>query len=173
MYAAIETSFDETAIAICDQDGRTLSALLSSQVELHGPYGGVVPELAARTHLSNLPQLWRELPPELNAQITHFGVTAGPGLPGCLLAGVNFARGVANALHVPLYGLNHLAGHLFSPFMPDADSLIPFPHIGLLVSGGHTELFLVRSLTDIELLGQTGAAGQGQRNAGVWLSWWG
>ncbi|MDQ3024375.1 MAG: tRNA (adenosine(37)-N6)-threonylcarbamoyltransferase complex transferase subunit TsaD [bacterium] len=155
MYAAIETSFDESALAICDIDGSTVAALLSSQVELHAPYGGCVPELAARTHLSNLPQLWHELPKELTAQVTHFGVTAGPGLPGCLLAGVNFARGVAAAKQVPLHGLNHLAGHLFSPFMPDTDPAIPFPHIGLLVSGGHTELFLVHSLTRIELLGQT------------------
>jgi N6-L-threonylcarbamoyladenine synthase len=158
LYAAIETSFDETALALCDTEGRTVAALLSSQVELHAPYGGCVPELAARTHLSNLPQLWRELPEELVEQVTHFGVTAGPGLPGCLLAGVNFARGLAAAKQVPLHGLNHLAGHLFSPFMPvqdDADITIQFPHLGLLVSGGHTELFVVHSLTEIELLGET------------------
>jgi N6-L-threonylcarbamoyladenine synthase len=118
-----------------------------------------VPELAARTHVSNLPQLWRQLPAAQLDGLTHIGVTAGPGLPGCLLAGVNFARGVAAARKLPLYGLNHLAGHLFSPFMPEAGPPagieIPYPHLGLLVSGGHTELFLVRTLTDIELLGQT------------------
>jgi N6-L-threonylcarbamoyladenine synthase len=157
MYAAIETSFDESALAVCDAAGYTLHALLSSQVELHAPYDGVVPELAARTHVSNLPQLWRELPEDIAGEIRYFGVTAGPGLPGCLLAGVNFARGVALARGVPLYGLNHLAGHLFSPFMPTPAGThsIPFPHLGLLVSGGHTELFLVHSLTRIELLGQT------------------
>jgi len=136
-----------------------VAALLASQVERHKPYGGCVPELAARTHLSDLPQMWRELAPDLVNQITHLGVTAGPGLPGCLLAGVNFARGVARALRVPLYGLNHLAGHAFSAFIPEIDDYrlvtIPYPHLALLISGGHTELFLVKSLTELVLLGQT------------------
>lgn len=158
VYAAIETSFDETAIAICDKRGQIAAALLSSQVELHAPYGGCVPELAARTHLSDLPQLWRKLPVELVDQLTHIGVTAGPGLPGCLLAGVNFARGVSRALKLPLYGLNHLSGHIFSPFIPEQSApaeAVFYPHIALLISGGHTELFLVKGLTDITLLGQT------------------
>jgi N6-L-threonylcarbamoyladenine synthase len=158
VFAAIETSFDETAIAICDKQGQIAAALLSSQVELHAPYGGCVPELAARTHLSDLPQLWRKLPDELVEQLTHIGVTAGPGLPGCLLAGVNFARGVARALKLPLYGLNHLSGHIFSPFIPREGTPakpIPYPHIALLISGGHTELFLVKGLAAITLLGQT------------------
>ncbi len=164
MYAAIETSFDETGIAICDAQGRLQASLLASQIERHKPYGGCVPELAARTHLSDLPQLWAQLDPDLVSQITHLGVTAGPGLPGCLLAGINFARGVARALRVPLYGLNHLTGHVFSPFIPDqggaapqdaAAADIPCPHLALLISGGHTELFLVHGLTDLQLLGQT------------------
>jgi N6-L-threonylcarbamoyladenine synthase len=157
MYCAIETSFDETGIACANAAGEITSALLSSQVELHQPYRGVVPELAARTHLSDLPQLWRTLPEDDIAALRYLGITAGPGLPGCLLAGINFSRGVARALKVPLYGLNHLSGHLFSPFMPGATEPVElrFPHIGLLISGGHTELFLVRSLTDIQLLGQT------------------
>jgi len=163
VYAAIETSFDETGIALCTAEGNIAHSLLASQIERHKPYGGCVPELAARTHLSDLPQMWQQLPAELVAKITHLGVTSGPGLPGCLLAGVNFARGVARALKVPLYGLNHLSGHVFSPFMPAADDggpglapgEIPYPHLALLISGGHTELFLVRSLTELELLGQT------------------
>jgi N6-L-threonylcarbamoyladenine synthase len=157
MYAALETSFDETGIAVCGLDGRGWHAVLSSQVELHAPYGGCVPELAARTHLSDLPQLWAGLPAGLAGQITHIGVTAGPGLPGCLLAGINFARGLALGLDVPLYGLNHLAGHIMSPFIPgEAATPVPqFPHLALLVSGGHTELYEVRGLTDIRLLGQT------------------
>ncbi len=160
MYLAIESSFDESGIAVCDGSGRSIFALLSSQVELHQPYGGVVPELAARLHLSQLPQLWRRVPPDLLRELKAIGVTAGPGLPGCLLAGVNFARGAAQSLGLPLYGLNHLSGHLFSAFMPEAasDGRAPapiFPHLALLVSGGHTELYIVRSLTDIELLGQT------------------
>ena len=158
MFAAIETSFDETAIAVCSESGRPLFAVLSSQVELHAPYGGCVPELAARNHLSDLPQLWRRIPGELTREISCLGVTAGPGLPGCLLAGVNFARGLGRSLKVPLYGLNHLSGHIFSPFIPGEDGKgIPviYPSLALLVSGGHTELFLVRGFDDIELLGQT------------------
>ena len=157
----METSFDETGIAVCDSAGRMQASLLSSQVELHAPYGGCVPELAARTHLSDLPQLWRSLDRNLTSELTHIGVTSGPGLPGCLLAGVNFCRGLAAAHDIPLYGLNHLQGHIFSPFMssPEATGLsvheIPFPHVALLISGGHTELFLVRGLENIELLGQT------------------
>jgi N6-L-threonylcarbamoyladenine synthase len=155
VYLAIESSFDESALAICDAAGRSSAALLSSQVELHAPYGGCVPELAARLHLSQLPQLWRLIPPAQIANLRAIGVTAGPGLPGCLLAGVNFARGLAGGLDLPLYGLNHLAGHIFSPFMPEAGAQLSFPHLALLVSGGHTELYLVRGLWDIELLGQT------------------
>jgi len=169
VLAAIETSFDETGLAICDASGQIRQAVLSSQVETHAPYRGVVPELAARTHLSDLPQLWRQLDPGLLIQVRAIGVTAGPGLPGSLLAGLNFARGLALALGCPLYPLNHLEGHIFSPFMPQsgaatpstggvADSqlqTIPFPHLALIISGGHTELFLVRSLTGIELLGET------------------
>lgn len=141
-----------------DREGRTAWAVLSSQIELHQPYGGCVPELAARTHLSALPQLWRQVPPELLPALKALGVTAGPGLPGCLLAGVNFARGLARSAGLPLYGLNHLSGHLFSPFMPGGELSgrpVLFPHVALLVSGGHTELYLVRDLCEILLLGQT------------------
>ena len=158
MFAAIETSFDEAGIALCDQAGVIRFETLSSQVELHAPYGGCVPELAARTHLSALPQLWQAIPATLTSQITHLGVTSGPGLTGCLLAGTNFAQGVAKALKVPVYGLNHLTGHIFSPFMPIAEVAgrpIEYPHLALLISGGHTELFKVEAFDKISLLGQT------------------
>lgn len=164
MYAAFETSFDEAGIAACDKRGQMLYSALSSQVKLHAPYGGCVPELAARTHVSDLPQLWRTMPQLIASQLQYLGVTSGPGLPGCLLAGINFARGVSRALKLPLYGLNHLSGHIFSPFIPPASSpsntgdpvpAIPYPHLALLISGGHTELYLVRRLDDIDLLGQT------------------
>jgi len=162
VFAAIETSFDETGISICDGDGQLAASLLASQVERHKPYGGCVPELAARTHLSDLPQMWKKLHPDLVSQVTHLGVTSGPGLPGCLLAGVNFAKGVARALRVPVYGLNHLTGHVMSPFMPDPADRgvttppeVPYPHLALLVSGGHTELFKVDALDRLTLLGQT------------------
>jgi N6-L-threonylcarbamoyladenine synthase len=158
VFAALETSFDESAIAVAGADGRPVYSVLSSQVELHAPYGGCVPELAARNHLADLPQLWRGIPAELTVSISCLGVTAGPGLPGCLLAGVNFARGLSRARKLPLYPLNHLSGHVFSPFIPDETETQPrlvYPHLALLVSGGHTELFLVRGLCELELLGQT------------------
>jgi N6-L-threonylcarbamoyladenine synthase len=158
VFAAIETSFDESAIAVAGLDGRPVFSVLSSQVELHAPYGGCVPELAARNHLTDLPQLWRRIPAEFASELSCIGVTAGPGLPGCLLAGVNFARGVSRAQKIPLFGLNHLSGHVFSPFIPAEDGSAPparFPHLALLVSGGHTELFLVNGFNDITLLGQT------------------
>lgn len=141
-----------------------LFSALSSQVAVHAPYGGCVPELAARTHVSDLPQLWRTMPQVVISELRHLGVTAGPGLPGCLLAGINFARGISRALKLPLHGMNHLAGHIFSPFIPPADgpdlemetyATIPYPHLALLISGGHTELFLVSGLQEIVLLGQT------------------
>jgi N6-L-threonylcarbamoyladenine synthase len=162
VYCAIETSFDEAGLAVCSAAGEMVFSVLSSQVELHAPYGGCVPELAARTHLSDLPQLWRRMPQELQTELRYMGVTAGPGLPGCLLAGVNFARGAATALRLPLYGLNHLSGHIFSPFIPpragdsgQAAPTLEFPHLALLISGGHTELYLIGSLVGVTLLGQT------------------
>jgi N6-L-threonylcarbamoyladenine synthase len=168
VLAAIETSFDETGLALCDAAGRIRQSLLTSQAATHAPYRGVVPELAARTHLSDLPQLWRQLDPGLRRQISAIGVTAAPGLPGSLLAGISFARGLALACGCPLYPLDHLHGHIFSPFMPVAPpagapqqdaaeimAAIPFPHLALIISGGHTELFLVRSVGEIEILGAT------------------
>jgi N6-L-threonylcarbamoyladenine synthase len=159
VLAAIETSFDDTGIAIGNRDGLIIASLLSSQSAHHQEFRGVVPELAARTHLQDLPHMWRELRSKVSEDsFQAIGVTAGPGLPGSLLAGVNFARGLSAWYDVPLIGLNHLEGHVFSPFMP-ADTTsgreIPYPHLALIVSGGHTELFLVKSLIDLQLLGQT------------------
>jgi N6-L-threonylcarbamoyladenine synthase len=157
VLAAIETSFDDTGIAVIEDAGAIVISMLSSQIELHAPYRGVVPELAARAHVSNLAQMWEQLQTSLPGPLTGIGVTAGPGLPGSLLAGLSFARGAAAAHRIPLYGLNHLEGHIFSPFIPsgDASPALVFPHLALIISGGHTELFLVRGLRAIALLGQT------------------
>lgn len=154
----IESSFDDTGIAILDFDFQTSVSLLSSSAELHSPYGGVVPEIAARDHIRNLPIMLKQLLSRENKAletVSCLGVTRGPGLPGCLLAGVSFARGVAQALSVPLYGLNHLYGHLFSPFFGLREKEIPFPFLGLVVTGGNTALYLVNGLQSIELLGET------------------
>jgi len=115
---AIETSFDDAAVAAIDGSGRIIAGLVAGQVELHREWGGVVPELAARTHLSDLPELFSELKKRIRIEdIGLVAVTKGPGLIGSLLIGVNFARGVALALDVPCVGLNHLEGHLVSPFL--------------------------------------------------------
>ena len=158
LVLAIESSFDDTGIAFLDEKSRVAFSAVSSSVELHAPYGGVVPEIAARDHMRNLPLMFREAiyrKNDLLENVTAIGVTRGPGLPGCLLAGVGFARGLKLALSVPLYGLNHLEGHLFSPFFGASLSELSFPFIGLVVTGGNTALYLVKDVGSTELLGWT------------------
>jgi N6-L-threonylcarbamoyladenine synthase len=169
----IESSCDETAAAVVRDDGLVLSDVVSSQVALHAPYGGVVPELASRAHLSNLDEvLTRALAdafgPELGTQealerIDGVAVTNGPGLVGALLVGVQAAKAIALARSLPIVGVNHLVGHLMSGFVyraADASSARPscapeLPFVALVASGGHTALYEVRSASDIEQLGQT------------------
>lgn len=179
LVLGIESSCDESAVALLElkeplgSRHRIPSAtlhrhLISSQVELHAQYGGVVPELAAREHLKNLPLLLEELftkPPDTHrplslADVTHVAVTTGPGLKGCLLMGLGVARGVALSRGVPLMGINHLEGHLLSGAFSKPD--LQFPFLCLLVSGGHTELILVRELGRYELIARTSddAAGE-------------
>jgi N6-L-threonylcarbamoyladenine synthase len=157
----IESSCDETAAAIVQSDGLVLADVVSSQVALHAPYGGVVPELAARAHMENIvPVVERaleQLPGGLGA-VDAIAVTHGPGLVGALLVGVQFGKSLALARDLPLVGVNHLIGHLLAVFLR-RDAQAPagpsFPFIALLVSGGHTALYEVRSAFDIEQLGQT------------------
>ena len=155
---AIETSFDDTGLALMSGDGSVLAGSLSSSVELHASYGGVVPEIAARAHLTNLPAmfgvLWRDHA-EQASRISRIAVTRGPGLPGCLLAGVAFARGLACSLGADLYGVNHLEGHLYSPFLGRPLEQIPFPQLGLIVSGGSTLLYLVEGFGKQSIVGET------------------
>ncbi|MET0384779.1 MAG: tRNA (adenosine(37)-N6)-threonylcarbamoyltransferase complex transferase subunit TsaD [Polyangiales bacterium] len=156
----IESSCDETAAAVVSSDGTVLSDVVSSQVALHAPYGGVVPELAARAHMENvvpvIEQALAKLPGGLGA-IEGVAVTQGPGLVGALLVGVQAAKAIALARNLPLVGVNHLIGHLLAVFLRrDPAAPVPeFPFIALLVSGGHTALYEVRSPSDIEQLGQT------------------
>lgn len=160
----IESSCDETAAAVVGSDGLVLSDVVASQIELHAPYGGVVPELAARAHMENIvPVVQRALEavPGGLAGLNGIAVTNGPGLIGALLIGVQVGKALAVAQSLPLVGVNHLVGHLLAVFLhreqaPDASVSSPeFPFIGLLVSGGHTALYEVRSAFDIEQLGQT------------------
>jgi N6-L-threonylcarbamoyladenine synthase len=153
---AIETSCDETAIALFRGPDELLASAIASQIDLHRPYGGVVPELASRNHLV-------KVQPVLETALTDSGVelsavravaaTRGPGLLTALLVGYALGKGLAIGLECPFIGVNHLEGHLLSPFFgriqPDR------PWVGLVVSGGHTLLTLVRGLGDYELLGST------------------
>jgi N6-L-threonylcarbamoyladenine synthase len=152
----IETSCDETAAALVTQDGRILANVVSSQAELHAPYGGVVPEVASRHHLELiLPALRRALD-EANAElgdVKAVGVTQGPGLVGALLVGVSAAKALAWSRRLPLVPVNHLHGHVASLFT--APDPVQTPFLCLLASGGHTLLLDVRDPGTFEVVGTT------------------
>jgi len=152
----IETSCDETAVAIVD-DGRKIQAnLLSSQAHLHERFGGVVPEIASRAHLENINPLIELALRESGASfgsIDAVAVTVGPGLVGALLVGIAAAKGVALGLGLPLIGLNHLEGHIYANFLERGP--LEEPYVSFLVSGGHTMLVFVPEPHVYELLGQT------------------
>lgn len=141
----IETSCDETGVSVVELKDSGLSLLedvVSSQISLHEPYGGVVPEIAVREHLRNLPRLVPKVLEQANTRVRDIdvvAVTEGPGLASSLLIGNAYARALAVAADVPAYGINHLEGHLYSPFLSDGSEL-DFPFVGLIVSGGHTLL---------------------------------
>lgn len=145
----IETSCDETAAALVDGEGRVISDVVESQVELHAPYGGVIPELASRDHLTNLPHvvdLALSRGGKTLADVDLVAVTCRPGLVGALVVGVQIAKGLAWARGLPLIGVDHLVGHLFANQLrrTDAPSDPPrVPFVALLVSGGHTAIYRV------------------------------
>ena len=153
---AIETSCDETAAAVIASGPRLLSNVIRSQDALHAPFGGVVPELAARAHLQTLvPVIERALE---NAgtrweQVDGVAVTKGPGLIGCLLVGVNLAQAVAWARKLPVIGVSHLAAHVFAALLEEPD-LRP-PVLGLVVSGGHSDLIRWQEDGSIPVIGRT------------------
>ncbi|HEX2791774.1 MAG TPA: tRNA (adenosine(37)-N6)-threonylcarbamoyltransferase complex transferase subunit TsaD [Steroidobacteraceae bacterium] len=153
---AIETSCDESAVAVLDEQRGLLAHELWSQVDLHRAFGGVVPELASRDHLRRLLPLLRTALDSAGtsaAQIEGVAYTAGPGLVGALLTGAALARALSFGWKVPAIGIHHLEGHLLAPMLETPAP--PFPHIALLVSGGHTMLIEVRGIGDYHVLGQT------------------
>lgn len=153
---AIETSCDDTCAALLAGDNKILSSIVSSQVALHGLYGGIVPELASRRHCENIRWVVEQALIEAEmtlADIAAVCVTRGPGLVGSLLVGVAYAKSLAYAMKIPLVGVNHVEGHLLSPMLTNPK--LDFPFIGLVVSGGHTSLYLARGWHDYELLGRT------------------
>lgn len=151
----IETSCDETAASVVDSGKRILSNVVSSQVDIHKDYGGIVPELASRHHLENMRPViecsLKDAGVSLK-EIDAVAVTIGPGLVGALLVGLSTAKSICYAMGKPLIGVNHLEGHVFSIFLEKEP---PFPFVGLVVSGGHTDLYLVRDFLKVETLGRT------------------
>lgn len=153
---AIESSCDETAAAVVEDGRHILSNVVSTQFEIHAKWGGVVPELASRRHLESIgpvvDEALRNAHTEIDA-LDAVAVTYGPGLVGSLLVGLEYAKAIAWAHGKPLVPVHHIAGHIHAPFLAFDD--IPLPTIALVVSGGHTSLFLMRELGVYELLSRT------------------
>jgi N6-L-threonylcarbamoyladenine synthase len=162
LVLGIESSCDETAAAVVDAEGRVLSDVVASQIAVHAPYGGVVPELASRAHLQNVVPVIEQALSRVDgglASIDGVAVTAGPGLVGALLVGMQAAKAIAFVRDLPLVGVDHLVGHLFAVYLQRggaAPARMPeLPFVALLVSGGHTAIYEVSGPDRVRILGQT------------------
>ena len=152
----IESSCDETAASVVKDGKKILSNIVSSQVDFHKKYGGVVPEIASRMHVEAVIPVIKEALERAKLtldEIEGIAVTKGPGLVGSLLIGISVAKSIAYVKSLPLIGINHLEGHLNTVFLEEMD--IEFPFVGLVVSGGHTNLYHVKAMGDYDFLGQT------------------
>ncbi len=152
---AVESSCDETSVAIIKNGNEVLSNIVSSQIDIHKKFGGVVPEIASRHHVENITIVLDEAIKEANIQveqITCVAVTKGPGLIGSLLVGINAAKAFSYAYHLPLIGVHHIAGHIYANYLVQP---FMFPLLALVVSGGHTELVYMKSHYQFEIIGQT------------------
>ena len=150
----IETSCDETAIAVYDSEQGIIGESVFSQIKMHAEYGGVVPELASRDHCVKIISVLKEAIKDVDLKsIDQVAYTSGPGLLGALLIGESFAQGISSALNIPLIPINHLEGHLMSPVMEFPE--ITTPYISLLVSGGHSMIVDVKDRGDYQILGQS------------------
>jgi N6-L-threonylcarbamoyladenine synthase len=155
LVLGIETSCDDTAAAILQDGNKLLSNIINDQSNIHSKYGGIVPELAGRSHID---QVHKVIGCALESaqvnirDIDLLAVTVGPGLIGSLLVGLNVAKGISYGLSTPLVGINHLEGHLLAIFL---QKQIEFPFISLVVSGGHTDLYRVNNFGQYQLLGRT------------------
>lgn len=153
---ALESSCDETAAAVCDLEGNLKASRIASQIEIHRQYGGVVPEVASRNHILHVRPLVEEVLAEAGIQlrdVAAFAATSGPGLVSSLLIGTSMAKALAVAEGKPFLAVNHMEGHLLSPFMGTHGPVRPC--VGLIVSGGHTMLVRVKEVGAYELLGRT------------------
>jgi len=156
LVLGIESSCDETGIALYDTDKGLLAHALHSQIEMHAEYGGVVPELASRDHIRRAIPLTQHVLNEAGLtlqDIDGIAYTLGPGLSGALLVGTSIAEALAFTLNIPTIGVHHLEGHLLAPLLEENPPSFPF--VALLVSGGHTQLMRVGGIGDYELLGDT------------------
>jgi len=153
---AIESSCDETSAAVVEDGRKALSNVVSTQIEIHAKWGGVVPELASRRHLESIGPVVDEALKNAHVSIDDIdaiAVTYGPGLVGSLLVGLEYAKALAWAHGKPLIPVHHIAGHIHAPFLAFDD--IPLPSLALVVSGGHTSLFLMKVLGEYSLLSRT------------------
>ncbi len=151
----IESSCDETAVALVREDGKILSATLASQVAEHAPYGGVVPEIAARAHLARIDALYLQALAEASLtldDVDAIAATTGPGLIGGVIVGAMFGKALAAAAHKPFIAVNHLEGHALTVRLT---AQVAFPYFLLLVSGGHCQMLVVRGVGDYALIGRT------------------
>ncbi len=158
LIMAIESSCDETASAVVRDGEKILSSVVASQTELHSRYGGVVPELASRAHIESVFPVTEKALRDAGKTIDDIdavAVTYGPGLVGSLLVGLSFAKALAYSRGIPLIPVNHLEGHLLSGIIGHGYGSTDFPYITLVVSGGHTNIYLVRAIGDYKLLGYT------------------
>ncbi|MBN3490987.1 tRNA (adenosine(37)-N6)-threonylcarbamoyltransferase complex transferase subunit TsaD [Acholeplasma equirhinis] len=152
---SVETSCDETSVAITKDGKEVLSNAVLSQIKIHERYGGVVPEIASRAHIESILYMFDEAISTANIKVSDIdlvAVTQGPGLIGSLLVGINAATTFAYMHKLPILGVNHLIGHIYAPLV---ENDFNFPALALLVSGGHTELLLIKDHFEIELLGTT------------------
>ncbi|HLA87071.1 MAG TPA: tRNA (adenosine(37)-N6)-threonylcarbamoyltransferase complex transferase subunit TsaD [Anaerolineales bacterium] len=159
---AIETSCDETACAVLENGRALLASTVASQMDIHARYGGVFPEVASRQHVLSITPVVEQTLVQSNLSLKHIdaiAVTRGPGLAGSLVVGMNMAKGLALGMGLPLVGVNHLEGHIYSSWIYNSGESIPpepqFPLMALLVSGGHTELNLMTDHLTYERLGST------------------
>lgn len=153
---AIETSCDETSVAIVKNGRDILANIISSQIDIHKKFGGVVPEVASRKHIETINQIIQDALNETNLEfkdLDNIGVTYGPGLVGALLVGLASAKAIAYALNIPLIGVNHIEGHVFANFIEHKELEPPFTT--LIVSGGHTHLVYIKDYGDYEIIGKT------------------
>ena len=158
LILGIESSCDETGVALYDSEHGLLSQALHSQVALHADYGGVVPELGSRDHVRKITPLTQRVLRDADKtldDIDGIAYTAGPGLMGALLVGASFAKSLAWSLGVPALGIHHMEAHLLAPLIDRQTDALGLPFVALLVSGGHTQLVHVKTFGDYEILGES------------------